>query len=248
VQQHNLETVIHRPAVLNQVTRDPGRGMASRQVFLWRVLLTALIGGWLLNGPDSAPAQLGVASDPICRLRSLPDGAAMSGKLEYDVKAALLYRCLELVQWPSTNSAQSSPEVTIGILGKNQFGDSLDCLAGKRLAGRQLTVKKVSKLARAARCQLLFVSASEDKRTSKVLESLRSLPVLTIGEAPGFTERGGIINLLLEGKNIRLEVNQAAAEEAGLRLDPKLIKLAEALAAPTLPQSAAAPAGSPSGG
>jgi uncharacterized protein DUF4154 len=215
---------------------------------LGRALLLGSVAVWLLNGPHPAAAQVGVASDPICRLRSLPDGAAISGKLEYDVKAALLYRCLQLVEWPSTNSAQSPDEVTIGIFGKNQFGDSLDCLSGKRLAGRQLTVKKVSKLARAARCQLLFVSVSEDKRTSKVLESLGSLPVLTIGEAPGFTERGGIINLLLEGKNIRLEVNAAAAEKAGLLLDPRLVKLAEALAAPTPPQSTGDPAVPPSGG
>jgi hypothetical protein len=197
--------------------------------------------------PGSANAQLGAANDPICRLRGLPDGAAITGKLEYDVKAAILYRCLELVQWPSTNSAPSLPNLTIGILGKNQFGDSLDFLTGKNVAGRRLSVTKVSRLARAARCQLLFVSASELKRTPQILDSLGTLPVLTIGEIPGFTESGGMINLLLEGKNIRLEVNQVAAEKAGLQLDPRLVKLAEALAEAATPQKSATEA-PPSGG
>jgi hypothetical protein len=182
--------------------------------------------------PAPATAQFGPPSDPVCRLLTSYDGSGITGHLEYDVKAALLYRCLELVQWPANAAASEPTTLTVGILGKNPFGESLDCLRGKTIAGRKLVVRKLSRVTHASRCHLLFISASETKRTSEILDSLAPFPVLTIGEIPGFTEQGGIINLLLEGKNIRLEINQNAAEKAHLQIDPKLVKLAALMAEP----------------
>jgi hypothetical protein len=154
------------------------------------------------------------------------DGGVIDGKLEYDVKAALLYRCLELIEWPADTSAAEQATLTVGILGKNQFGESLNCLVGKTVSGRRLIVTKLSRLSQVERCQLVFISASETKRTSKILNSLAGMPVLTVGEIPGFTEQGGIMNLLLVGKNIRLEINPAAAGKSGIVFDQKLIELA----------------------
>jgi hypothetical protein len=184
--------------------------------------------------PEPISAQIGSPGDPICRLRALPDGAVPPGRLEYDVKAALLYRCLELVQWPPDAPAPNQAALTVGIFGKNQFGESLNCLVGKTISGRKLVIKKLSRMAQVLRCQLVFISASRTNDTAKILNRLAGLPILTVGEIPGFTEQGGIINLLLEGKNIRLEINQAAAEKARLLIDPKLIKLAALKAEPTL--------------
>ena len=46
-----------------------------------------------------------------------------------------------------------------------------------------------------------------------------------LGFRPGFGEQGGMINLLLVGKNIRLEINLAAVEQARIVMDPKLISM-----------------------
>jgi len=202
----------------------------NRHIRRGSLLLLAALVAWTVGEPSTVNAQFAPTSDPVCRFGGLYDGSVTTGKFEYDVKAALLYRCLELVQWPANASSSGPSALTLGILGKNPFGESLDCLRGKTIAGRKLVVTKLSRATRASRCQLLFITASETNRTSKILESLAPLPVLTIGEIPGFTEQGGIINLLLEGKNIRLEINQAAAEKANLQIDPKLIKLAARLA------------------
>ena len=215
------------------------KNRVARNWFHYRcsLLLASVCLACEVLGPAPAVAQIGLPSDPICRLRAIPDGEAISGKLEYDVKAALLYRCLELVQWP-TNAFGSAPAtLRIGIVGKNQFGESLDCLIGKTVAGRKLVVKRVSRLRQTSRFQLVFVSSSELQQTSKILNNLAPQPVLTMGEIPGFTQQGGMINLLLEGKSIRLEVNRAAAEKAGILLDPKLKQLAEALSRPVPAQN-----------
>jgi hypothetical protein len=196
------------------------------------LLLTGVISAYAVGGPDGVKAQMFSGCDPICRAahlsdsrRATADDAAMAGSPEYNVKAAMLYRCLELVHWPADASAAKEPTLTIGVLGKNALGESLNCLAGKSISGRKLMVKRLSRPEEAAGCQSVFVGASEKKRTAKILKELTGLPLLTVGEAPGFVEQGGIINLLVERRHVRLELNTAAAEKAGIGIDPELMKL-----------------------
>ena len=50
--------------------------------------------------------------------------------------------------------------------------------------------------------------------------------MLTICEAPGFCEQGGMLNLYEEDHRIRFEANPAAADQAGLKLRSTLLTLA----------------------
>jgi len=52
------------------------------------------------------------------------------------------------------------------------------------------------------------------------------LPILTVGETPGFAERGGVIRLVLEDNKVRFEVNVDAAHQAGLTISSRLLTLA----------------------
>jgi hypothetical protein len=153
----------------------------------------------------------------------------------------MLYRCLSLVHWPTNAPSGKGETIRIGFLGKNPFPKSLTSLNGKTISGRKLVVKKVSRLRDAARCQSVFISSSETENTSKIVDELADLPVLTVGETPGFAEQGGIVNLLLEGKHVRLEINTAAAEKARITIDPELLKLVPLTADPNT-------SGAPGGG
>jgi hypothetical protein len=61
---------------------------------------------------------------------------------------------------------------------------------------------------------------------SEALEGLNSAPVLTIGDTDGYAQRGIMINMYLEDKRVRFEINAEAARTAGLRISAKLLKLA----------------------
>jgi hypothetical protein len=50
---------------------------------------------------------------------------------------------------------------------------------------------------------------------------------LTVGESEGFAALGGIINLTVEGNTVHFEVNQLAAERAGLKISSKLLSMAK---------------------
>jgi hypothetical protein len=55
---------------------------------------------------------------------------------------------------------------------------------------------------------------------------VRGLPILTVGEAPGFAEHGGVIRFVLEDNRVRFEVNVAAAHQADLTISSRLLTLA----------------------
>ena len=49
------------------------------------------------------------------------------------------------------------------------------------------------------------------------------MKVLTVGEAAGFTEAGGIFNFVVQENQIKLELNLEAANKSGLKISAKLI-------------------------
>jgi len=75
-------------------------------------------------------------------------------------------------------------------------------------------------------CHILFISSSEKARLPQILKHLNGSSVLTVGEMPGFTETGGMINFVLEGTKMRFQINKDAANNAGLKISAKLLNVA----------------------
>jgi hypothetical protein len=58
-------------------------------------------------------------------------------------------------------------------------------------------------------------------------ETIKKLPILTVGESDDFLDHGGMFNLFFEDKQLRFEVNPATAENAKLTVSSKLLRLAK---------------------
>ncbi len=53
--------------------------------------------------------------------------------------------------------------------------------------------------------------------------------VLTVGEGDDFVRQGGIIAFVIENRRVRFDINQAAAENAALKLSSKLLSVARSI-------------------
>src|SRR3981081_681264 len=158
------------------------------------------------------------------------DSAASS---EYLIKAGFIYNFANLVQWPSNSFAQPTSPIVIGILGEDPFGTILDrVLEGKKVNGRAFLVKRLKSVPDLKECHIVFVSSSEMTRLAEAIHSVKGMPILTIGEIPGFAKRGGIINLFLEDSKVHFEVNIEAAKQAELNISSRLLALATILQEP----------------
>jgi hypothetical protein len=146
---------------------------------------------------------------------------------EYLIKAGFIYNFANLVQWPSNAFTQPDSPIVIGILGEDPFGTVLDrVLAGKKVNGRIFLVKRLKSVPDLKECHIVFVSSSEMAHLAEAIHLVKGMPILTIGEIPGFARRGGIINLFLEDNKVHFEVNVEAAKEADLNISSRLLALA----------------------
>jgi hypothetical protein len=145
---------------------------------------------------------------------------------EYQVQAAYLYNFGKFVQWPAAALAGSGT-FTLCVLGDDPFGTILDTtVAGAALQGKTVGTKRIVTAREATSCQILFISPSEDRGLDKILEALNKAAVLTVSNMPQFTERGGMIQFILEESRVRFRVNLTAAQNVGLLLSSQLLKLA----------------------
>ena len=160
---------------------------------------------------------------------------------EYQIKAAYIYNFLLFVQWPEPNipptearpQKPSSPDrrqtITIGIIGKDPFGNAFKDVEGKliRYKKKKLIIKRYGhyqKNLNFDHCQVLFICSSERKNLRTILTQVKGKPILTIAETPGFLELGGMFRLLEKRKKIHWEINQTPVKLAKLKLNSQLLR------------------------
>ena len=145
---------------------------------------------------------------------------------EYHVKAGFIFHFAQLVDWPA--SAAGGPDFVLCTLGDDPFQGQLETtLDGKAIGTRPIHILHVKQPQEARGCQVLFISNSEDQRLPKILGDLGTSPVMTVGEANDFIERGGMIRFVLEQDKVRFEINLKAANPAGLKFSSRLLLLAK---------------------
>lgn len=147
---------------------------------------------------------------------------------EYQLKAAFIYNFVKFVDWPPTTFTNASEPYVIGVLGDNVFGDELEqAIANKTINGRALVCQKFRSAREAVGCQVLFISSSEKLHFKRILADLRGQSILTISEADGFIDDGGIINFVpMPDRTVRFQINQQAAKDVRLQISSDLLNLA----------------------
>jgi len=151
--------------------------------------------------------------------------AGDQGPLEYEVKAAFLLNFTKFVDWPSGTFRDAQSPVSICILGKDPFGQTIDQIVqGETVNGRKLTVRRIMEVPPHPACQAVYISAGTID-APHVIASL-SHSVLTIGEGDQFTHDGGMIGFVIQNGRVRFIINQSAARTAGLQISSRLLSVA----------------------
>ena len=147
---------------------------------------------------------------------------------EYQVKAVFLFNFAQFVDWPAQAFPASDTPLVICVLGSDPFGDALDqTVRDERLGGRPFQVRRYRSVDEITACHILFISRREGARPEGILAGLKQRPILTVSDADGFAERGGMIRFVTDRNRIRLQLNLAATEAAHLTVSSKLLRVAE---------------------
>ena len=152
---------------------------------------------------------------------------------EYQVKAVFLFNFTQFVDWPASAFADRAGPLAICILGDDPFGAYLDdAVRGEHVDSRALVVRRLTRAEDAGNCQILYISRSEAGRLDAIMPRVSALRALTVSDARGFGDRGGMIGFVTEDNRVRLRINLDAVRAAGLTISSKLLRVADVIGGP----------------
>ena len=143
------------------------------------------------------------------------------------IKAGLLYRFLQFVDWPE--EAWKHESVVIGILGDAPFTGAFDEIKNNAVKGKPIRIRALSgpeDVEAMRECHIVFIASSESFRIEAILEELQGTSVLTVGEMDGFLDAGGMINFVRKEGKVRFEVNEPSMTKSFLRINSNILDLA----------------------
>lgn len=143
---------------------------------------------------------------------------------ETAVKAAFVYNFAKFTDW---HGRAPGTTLTVCVVGNQDLAAALtDTIQVNRVGGHAVAVRKVSASEAVGACDVVVVPAAEMRRAGAALRTLRTLPVLTVGEGENFARQHGIIGLFAEDGRLRFAINPEAADRAGIKLSSRLLSLA----------------------
>lgn len=141
------------------------------------------------------------------------------------VKAAYIDKFLLFTQFPP---AGNEDKILIGILGDNVLFNTLSNYYSKSKNNKKnIEVKFLSNLRDLNKFRVVYISNTEKHRLKSILNSLKELPILTIGDNEGFAQDGVMINFYIFEKKLRFEINEQAAKNSGLFFSYHLLQYAK---------------------
>ncbi|MFI5204598.1 MAG: YfiR family protein [Flavobacteriales bacterium] len=150
--------------------------------------------------------------------------AARAQQIDYKAYSLFVYNFMKYTEW-SGDAAKG--DFIIGVLGDSPIMKELNTLASsKKLKGRNIVVKKFATADECTGCHLLYVASSKSSMMKSLKESLKTKPVLIVGEREGLANKGaGISFVTLEDDTLKFDINKKEIEQHGLKVASQLIQL-----------------------
>ena len=153
-----------------------------------------------------------------------PPAEVEADSIELAAQAAYLYKLAPFVTWPGSAGVATAPLV-ICVQGEDPFGPLLDrAVAGRRVAGRPLLVRRAPRLVADSGCAIVYVAGSAAQSQVQALAVVERTPVLTVTDAARGPARG-IVHLVRDRGTVRISIDTAKANYAGVKISSKLLAL-----------------------
>ena len=153
-----------------------------------------------------------------------------TGVDEAQIRAAMVFNLTRYVEWPPWKFSEPSAPFVLCFFANDTVGDDADLLVRDResreraVPDRRVTVRRVSSVAATANCHILYASKLDRKKISEAPADMNKWAVLTISDNPA--AGGSVISLPMVDNRVQIVVDLRAAQQSGLILSSKLLKIA----------------------
>jgi hypothetical protein len=149
-----------------------------------------------------------------------------------NLKALFVIRFSNLIQWPENSSVKDpNTPFVIGILENESLAKTLqEYTKNQTIHRKKVKVLNIqlNEFPKAKECNVLFISKFSRKKFSIIMEALKTLPILTIGDTKDYEKRGVMINLFQSPKQkLKFNVNCLAADNCGIRISSQIVRMAK---------------------
>jgi hypothetical protein len=146
---------------------------------------------------------------------------------EYEVKSAYIFNFAKFIQWPENVLANDT--ITIAIYKTDPFGVVIDkTMTGRKANGKIWKIVRTDEKQELRKYQIVFFSEIDKYSLTKILNTLKDKPVVTIGDGiPEFCQLGGVINFTPQFAEYQFEINNDIAKMNNIIISPKLLVLAK---------------------
>lgn len=172
---------------------------------------------------------------------AMPDSGATSGEQyspssrEYHLKAAFLRYVAKFVEWPAESMAAGT--INLCVLGLVPSFEALNSINGKVVNDRTIVISKIAEVNEAkGKCQILFVTKTEEDKVKKILSAVDNLPILAFGDMEHFAEQGGDMNFYILNNRLAIMINPPSVEKSRLKISERMLKVVTVI--PPVDQSA----------
>ncbi len=144
---------------------------------------------------------------------------------EYMVKAAFTMNFARLTQWPEKR-LKASEAINICVMGNETLKSTFTLVKGKNINGHTARLNIISRLNMIKQCHILFISGIKQSNMRQIFKLAQQHSILTISELPDIGQSHAILNFIMHRHKVRFQIDPEKAQQAGLKISSRLLKLA----------------------
>lgn len=151
---------------------------------------------------------------------------ARAGDKSAELMAAYVYNFARFIEWPAALFPSDKTPLVLCTPDTEALDGHLLRVHGRVAQGRRIVVRLVEPEDNLTGCHLLFLPRELAAPNATLLATAAGKPLLTVGNAPGFLEEGGMVGLFVQADRVHFDIDRDAARAAGLRVSSRLLALA----------------------
>jgi hypothetical protein len=143
---------------------------------------------------------------------------------EYYLKAVFLERFTRFVTF-TEEEASVQDNFYISMYGENEpLREYLISVYEKQLIqNKPVIIHVVSKISEIKPYGILIVCRDKEHDLDKIGKTFAGKGILIVGDTPGFASKGVVINMIIQGRKMRYEINPRTAEAYAIEIDRLLL-------------------------
>lgn len=153
---------------------------------------------------------------------------------ERAVKAAYIYNFLKFSDWPEESFEAADSPVMVCFFGEDPIEVQMrKSVIGKMVGDRVVLTRQIKRseansMNAESGCHALYISGMDADEASGIAKLIPAgSSILTIGDMDGFAKKGGAINFVVRGTNLKIQINTATIEGQGIHVSSRLLSIAE---------------------